>query len=132
MSRIKKLALALCVFCLAATFFATAYAAAPDVTEEFYVNDFAGVLTYLTKNNITSKSELLDEKYNVQIVVATVESTVGDHSSNFEFIFVMSLAFVLITFAVLYAIYYIVSFYKAIREQFEDRARDKQEEYREE
>ncbi len=50
----------------------------PDATEEFYVNDFADVLSYETENMITGSGQRMFEEKGMQIVVTTVESLYGE------------------------------------------------------
>ena len=49
----------------------------PDYTEQFYVNDFANVLSDETEKHIFETSKKLDEETGAQIVVATVADLGG-------------------------------------------------------
>lgn len=46
----------------------------PEQTKEFYISDFAGVLSEETKNYVLNQSNALNEKTSAQVVVATVNS----------------------------------------------------------
>jgi len=72
----KKLILAV----LAALFIVAPVSAAvviPPHTEQFYVNDFANVLSSETRDKIFETSRKLDSETGAQIVVATIESLDG-------------------------------------------------------
>ena len=69
-------ALLLTVSTAAGTF--TAFAASvPDPTDDFYVNDYAGVLSDTTKSDIVAKNDGLYAATGAQIVVTVVQSTGG-------------------------------------------------------
>lgn len=69
-------ALLLTVSAAAGTF--TAFAASvPDPTGDFYVNDYAGVLSDVTKKEIVEKNDGLYAATGAQIVVTVVQSTGG-------------------------------------------------------
>lgn len=54
------------------------YAAIPSATNEFYVNDFAGVFTSEQKNDLVNKADDFAQKYDgVQVVITTVETLDG-------------------------------------------------------
>jgi uncharacterized protein len=55
----------------------------PGATDEFYVNDFANVLSQETKQYILNNSNALDKKTSAQIVVATVDSLEGTDVENY-------------------------------------------------
>lgn len=57
----------------------------PDATKDFFVNDFANVLSDSTKNEIMSRSAALSENENVkaQAVVATVKTTGNEEISDY-------------------------------------------------
>lgn len=57
--------------------FDVAFAAIPSPTRDFYVNDFAGILSRDTEDMIMEHSVALEKKTKAQIVVATVRSLNG-------------------------------------------------------
>ena len=77
-------ALLLTVSAAAGTF--TAFAASvPDPTSDFYVNDYAGVLSDATKNEIVDKNDGLYDATGAQIVVTVVQSTGGASMSQYAY-----------------------------------------------
>ncbi len=76
MSDIKKISAAIII---AVQIFAAVlvYAAAPEPTDDFYVNDYAGVLSQETEDIILKQSTELYEKTGTQIVVLTVKTLDG-------------------------------------------------------
>lgn len=58
--------------------------ALPNHTENFYVNDFANILSEDVKNYIFSSSKTLDEKTTAQVVVTTVQSLEGQDLESFS------------------------------------------------
>lgn len=49
----------------------------PKPTSDFYVNDFAGVLSQSTKDAIIAKNEQLEQQTGAQIVVTVVDNAGG-------------------------------------------------------
>lgn len=60
-----------------------ASAAVPEPTSQFYVNDFASVLSDDTKSYIMAQSRALDESTTAQVVVVTVESMDGKDETEY-------------------------------------------------
>ena len=52
-------------------------------TEEFYVNDYANILSTETENYIVSKSQNLEKQTGAQIVVVTVENLEGEDLESY-------------------------------------------------
>lgn len=64
----------------------TAFAApVPDPTSDFYVNDYAGVLSDATKQDIVDKNDGLYTATGAQIVVTVVQSTGGASMSQYAY-----------------------------------------------
>lgn len=64
----------------------TAFAASvPDPTSDFYVNDYAGVLSDATKEEIVTKNDGLYAATGAQIVVTVVQSTGGASMSQYAY-----------------------------------------------
>lgn len=59
------------------SFFSNVSAEIPDYTKEFYVNDFADVISEENEDYILQNSEVLADKIRAQVVVATVKSLDG-------------------------------------------------------
>ncbi len=81
-SAFKKISVA---FIIAIQIFAviSVYAATPEATDLFYVNDYADVLSQETEDIILKRSTELYEKTGAQIVVLTVKSLDGKDISEF-------------------------------------------------
>lgn len=56
----------------------------PDATDEFYVNDFAYVLSYETKNMIMGSGQRMFEEKGIQIVVSTIEELGGESIEEYS------------------------------------------------
>lgn len=55
----------------------------PSVSEAFYVNDFADVLTEVEENELLSRSAALNNSTTAQVVVATVTSLNGEEPATY-------------------------------------------------
>lgn len=84
MTRLKRarmrLGRAACILCVCVLFALPAGAAGvsyPAHTSDFFVNDYAGVLSDATRNEIVSIGRALDERTTAQVVVVTLK-TLGD------------------------------------------------------
>ena len=55
----------------------------PSVSEAFYVNDFADVLTEVEENELLSRSVALQNSTTAQVVVATVNSLNGEEPATY-------------------------------------------------
>lgn len=55
----------------------------PAVSEKFYVNDFADVLTEVEENELLSRSAALQNSTTAQVVVATVTSLNGEEPATY-------------------------------------------------
>lgn len=76
----KILSLLAAALIIAFTFSIAVFAAAvPEPTSNFFVNDFANVISQSDKNKMQKEGEALYKKCNAQVVVATIE-TLGDYS----------------------------------------------------
>jgi len=77
---------ALLLTAAAAAGMGTAFAAStPDPTSDFYVNDYAGVLSDETKEEIVAKNDGLYAATGAQIVVTVVQSTGGTSMSQYAY-----------------------------------------------
>lgn len=56
----------------------------PDTSREFYVNDFAGILSEDTKQFVIQKSTALASASDAQVVVTTINSLDGDSVENYS------------------------------------------------
>ena len=65
------------IFSVICLFFSFAVYAVPAPTKEFYCNDFAGVLSPATENDIIQRAGQLEKQNGVQVVVATVREMGG-------------------------------------------------------
>ena len=91
MNRIRKFGAGALAFCLVLLFafsgggLVFAKASVPDPTTEFYVADYAGVLSEETKSEIVQKNDVLYQETGAQIVVATVDSLNGEEISDYAY-----------------------------------------------
>jgi len=75
----KKISIFLCTFMVITLLVSTAFAAViPTKTNDFYVNDYAGVMSESTKQLIMQNSTVLQQKTGAQIVVVIVKSLEGN------------------------------------------------------
>lgn len=74
MKKRVKLLYLLCILCLLSK---TALAAVPDPTDIFFVNDFAGVLSAETEEELFTRGRAYYESDKTQVVVTTVDSLEG-------------------------------------------------------
>lgn len=57
-----------------------------EQTNEFYVNDFAGIFTEEQKQEMLNKAKELNDNYNgIQVVVTTVDSLGGHEIENYAY-----------------------------------------------
>lgn len=57
-----------------------------EQTNEFYVNDFAGIFTEEQKQEMLNKAKELNDNYNgIQVVVTTVDSLEGHEIENYAY-----------------------------------------------
>lgn len=80
----KKIFRNILFVCFLFTVFIGSVGALSKHTDEFYINDFANVLSDDTKNYVFSNSKLIEEKTGAQIVVVTVGSLDGDSIENYS------------------------------------------------
>lgn len=59
------------------------YGEIPDATEEFYVNDYAGIFSDSWKDKLCEAGEQLHDDTTAQLVVLTVDSTDGEDISDY-------------------------------------------------
>lgn len=84
MKKMKRAAMllgCLCMLCFTALHIAAADV--PDPTEDFYVNDYAGMLDTAAKDHIISINNKLYRDYDVQLVVVTVEDLNGEELETY-------------------------------------------------
>lgn len=81
MKAFKRLTAFITVLAVSVTF---SRAAIPSPTDDFYVNDFAGVLSGNTERMIMSHSVALERETKAQIVVATVSSLDGRDLNDYS------------------------------------------------
>lgn len=81
MKKLKKFSIFIAAL---AMLFSFASAAIPSPTNNFYVNDFAGVLSNNTKQYIMSQSVELQKQTKAQIVVSTVSSLDGQDLDSYS------------------------------------------------
>ena len=77
----------LCIAALALLILPTAAAAVtvPEPTDDFYVNDYADVLSDSVKKEISSTNETLYQTTGAQIVVVTVQSLGGENLEDYAY-----------------------------------------------
>ncbi len=81
MKRLSVVFLSLILLCFG--FKASAKKDYPKPTSEFFVNDFAGVISPETESEMLSRAAALYKKTEAQIVVVTVKSLDGDEPSDY-------------------------------------------------
>ena len=59
------------------------YGEIPDATEEFYVNDYAGIFSDSWKDKLCEAGEQMHDDTTAQLVVLTVDSTDGEDISDY-------------------------------------------------
>lgn len=82
----KKIIPGILLIVLLFAFQAAVVMAAPNIpspTREFYVNDFANILSKDTKQFIIDKSTALEDASKAQVVVTTIDSLDGDSIENY-------------------------------------------------
>ena len=97
MKKMKRAAMllgCLCMLCFTALHIAAADV--PDPTEDFYVNDYAGMLDTAAKDHIISINNKLYRDYDVQLVVVTVEDLNGEERKPMRMMYSMHGGLVLI------------------------------------
>lgn len=82
--RLLSIVMLVTVICLSTITLAFASANIPAATNDFYVNDFAGVFTAEEKSRLMANAvTLADETDGIQVVVTTIKSLEGDTIENY-------------------------------------------------
>ncbi len=77
----KLISISIVLICFVSNVFAMEI---PDATGEFYVNDFADVLSYETENMITGSGQRMYKEQGIQIVVTTIDSLNGEFIEEYS------------------------------------------------